>query len=403
MKAPILLLLLCISISHSFLVRSSPSLTYICPTFPFCSLDAPSGRWMTPSLHHNSIMIPSASSDLLSREAQDDSCWYENGYCQVTRQTTVSTESVSTAEECSDLCLAEDECEHFTFLHHRGTPTCSLLRSCETFTPQCPTTEGCVSGPKICSCSSIASFKTEEDITKEYARWECGEVDPYTSSIPLGTVCTVSCPTWKEVTFQSQCMRGGTWTPSTPTTSSVSLGYSATTVVNTPDQEDMVCGCREIGAFNYDPNDEVGAEMVCRGSSRNKDFKAAGGWSLTTTDHCDLWCSHVPVVSVYCQDSQWVGEPEKGFWCYQRPEKAEPGCSIERGVEYDEDNIAGKTKISVSSHKDCAKLCYEDSRCNYWSLSQNLCWLKTAKNNVQNNRAYISGQKACGKGEDGGK
>merc|ERR1711962_31317 len=380
--------------SHSFLMLPYSPLTYICPTFPHCSLQTSSGHWIPSS------MTPKPS-ELVFRETQDNSCWYEEGYCEVTRKNTVSTETVQTAEDCSKICTEKTECKYFTFLHHRGRPTCSLITHCDTFIPQCPSTQGCVSGPKLCSCPAIERFKTDDDDSKEYARWECGDLNPYTSSVPVGTVCSVSCPIWKEVTFQSKCMRGGTWTPSTPSTHTVSLGYSTTTVVNSPDQEDMECGCVEVGPFKYDPNDEIGAEMVCRGGTRNKDFKAAGGWSLTTSDHCDLWCSHVLVVSVFCEDSQWVGKPEKGFWCYQRPEKAEPGCSIERGVEYDEDNIAGKTKISVSSHKDCAKLCFEESRCNYWSYSQDLCWLKTAKNNVQNNRAYISGQKACGKGEGG--
>lgn len=350
------------------------------------------------------MVIPSRSSELLSRETQEDSCWYEGGYCQVTRGNTVSTEDVQTAEQCSQLCQENTDCQHFTFLHHRGTPICSLLAECETFTPQCPSTQGCISGPKLCSCGAIQSFKTEEDSTKEYARWECGDLDPYTSSIPIGTVCTVSCPTWKEVTFQSVCMRGGSWTPSTPSTSPVSLGYSATTVVNTPDQEDMVCGCKEVGPFNYDPNDEIGAEMVCRGSSRNKDFKAEGGWSLSTTDHCDLWCSHVPVVSVYCEDSEWKGEPEKGFWCYQKPDNAEPedsddsGCLRESGIYYNGDNIAGMAAIPVYDEEQCRVQCYEEPSCNYWSYkpSENKCWLKTGKSDPLSIADFISGEKACG-------
>jgi len=85
----------------------------------------------------------------------------------------------------------------------------------------------------------------------------------------------------------------------------------------------MVCGCQEVGTFHYDPNLEPGAEMVCRGGAR-KHFQAEEGWSLTTEDHCDLWCSHVLVDSIFCQDGKWIGEPEKGFWCYSKPENAEP-------------------------------------------------------------------------------
>ena len=31
-----------------------------------------------------------------------------------------------------------------------------------------------------------------------------------------------------------------------------------------------------------------------------------------------------PVVSVYCDSTSWVGEPEKGFWCYRSPENPGP-------------------------------------------------------------------------------
>ena len=30
------------------------------------------------------------------------------------------------------------------------------------------------------------------------------------------------------------------------------------------------------------------------------------------------------MVSVYCNGSNWVGEPEKGIWCYTRPENPGP-------------------------------------------------------------------------------
>ena len=31
-----------------------------------------------------------------------------------------------------------------------------------------------------------------------------------------------------------------------------------------------------------------------------------------------------PAVSVYCDGISWVGEPEKGIWCYTRPENPGP-------------------------------------------------------------------------------
>ena len=32
--------------------------------------------------------------------------------------------------------------------------------------------------------------------------------------------------------------------------------------------------------------------------------------------------------SVYCDGTRWVGEPEKGFWCYTKPAHPEPSCVL---------------------------------------------------------------------------
>ena len=31
-----------------------------------------------------------------------------------------------------------------------------------------------------------------------------------------------------------------------------------------------------------------------------------------------------PVTTVYCEAGKWKGEPDRGFWCYNRPEKPGP-------------------------------------------------------------------------------
>jgi hypothetical protein len=47
-----------------------------------------------------------------------------------------------------------------------------------------------------------------------------------------------------------------------------------------------------------------------------------------TTHRCDFFCNAEPVVSIYCEHSagvpRWAGEPEKGLWCYRRPDQPEP-------------------------------------------------------------------------------
>jgi len=163
-----------------------------------------------------------------------------------------------------------------------------------------------------------------------YSSWTCeGDLNPYETDIPSGTKCTTSCPAWRglgdePLVLESTCVEGNQWTSTRP---SQPFGVRAlpyvTPIYNTPDMEDMVCGCQDVGPFDYNPNNEDLAELVCTGGEP-KDFDAPGGWNFTTTDRCDLFCNQEPVVSVYCEGSTWVGEPEKGIWCYTRPENPGP-------------------------------------------------------------------------------
>merc|ERR1712123_47764 len=85
------------------------------------------------------------------------------------------------------------------------------------------------------------------------------------------------------------------------------------------------CGCQEVGKFMYDPNEEDRAEFTCKG--RNADeFKNPRGWTIKNGDKCELLCSNEPkpFVSVYCDKSAWKGQPDLGFWCYDKPDKPGP-------------------------------------------------------------------------------
>ena len=171
-----------------------------------------------------------------------------------------------------------------------------------------------------------------------YTSWNCdGDINPYNSDIPSGTKCTMTCPAWRGVEnepfiLESTCLEGNQWTNTRPSNlaGSRALPY-ANPIYNTPDMEDMVCGCQNVGPFDYNPNNEDLAELVCTGGEP-KDFDAGEGWNFTTTDRCDLFCNQgawvsleienlpfaEPALSVYCDGTSWVGEPEKGIWCYTR-------------------------------------------------------------------------------------
>jgi len=87
----------------------------------------------------------------------------------------------------------------------------------------------------------------------------------------------------------------------------------------------MTCGCQDVGPFNYDPNAEDGATFICRNWSPDK-YSQEGGWTITTSDRCDLYCNYEtkPAVSVYCDETTWKGNPDLGFWCYEKPDNSGP-------------------------------------------------------------------------------
>ena len=163
---------------------------------------------------------------------------------------------------------------------------------------RCSVGESCASGPPRCSCNRLDRSLQIRAEGVRFAFWKCeGEINPYDSDIPSGTKCTTTCPAWRgledePLVLESTCVEGNQWTSTRPSQSPVSsrvLPY-ATTIYNTPDMEDIVCGCQDVGPFDYNPNNEDLAELVCRGGEA-KDFDAADGWNFTTTDRCDLFCN----------------------------------------------------------------------------------------------------------------
>ena len=162
---------------------------------------------------------------------------------------------------------------------------------------RCSVGESCASGPPSCSCNVLDRSSQAGEEGVRYALWKCnGDINPYNSEIPSGTKCTTTCPAWRgledeSLVLESTCVEGNRWTSTKP---SQHLGLRvmpyATTIYNTPDMEDMVCGCQNIGPFDYNPNNEDLAELLCRGGEP-KDFDSPGGWNFTTTDRCDLFCN----------------------------------------------------------------------------------------------------------------
>ena len=115
----------------------------------------------------------------------------------------------------------------------------------------------------------------------------------------------------------SRCLPNGEWSTSEPS-SEVSLKSDfQDNFWPQPDQADLVCGCKDI-RVEYDPNDEEGAEFVC--SENGKNIEIRSGLTIKTGYECQLKCSGSLVALVSCKAGVWSGEPEKGFYCYQKPQ-----------------------------------------------------------------------------------
>ena len=220
--------------------------THVCQTFPFCYQQL-SGRWVP---QQPAPLKPTASSvspsDLQTRKGSSKTdCWLPSTYCRPLPSSTLASVEADSATSCQDLCAAREDCLFFTFLRHRGVPTCSLLSSCSQGS-RCTVGENCASGPPRCSCPRLQ--RTGEDPTVRYTRWTCGDLDPYTTDIPSDTTCTSTCPAWlgfrgQALALTSTCQADRKWSYTLP---SNKRGRALETYA-TPDQPDSVCGCKVCG------------------------------------------------------------------------------------------------------------------------------------------------------------
>ena len=83
---------------------------------------------------------------------------------------------------------------------HSRAEQCSLLSDC-VLNRKCIDSENCATGGKTCNCPKLDYFLWNTD-SSENARWSCGDLDPYTTDIPIGTTCYITCPAWKDLTLQ---------------------------------------------------------------------------------------------------------------------------------------------------------------------------------------------------------
>ena len=272
--------------SLHILPHLSPSHAYVCPTFPFCYQARETGAWKIFPAPDG----PKETTNILKNvDIQSSDCLYHGYYCRSDASNLFKEIAVDGWEECQEECEAEAECLFFSFHETRGQPHCSLLRTQCLVRTGCTAQQKCVTGKSSCSCPKIEYIPGEKS-SSEYSRWTCGEVDPYSTDIPVGTTCSVTCASWKDPSLQSTCLTNWKRSTTSPKDSkSISLLYAAP--YPTPDQPDMECGCEAIGPYLYDPNDEAGAEFACQGWLPDR-YKKAGGWTIQSSDKCELFCSN---------------------------------------------------------------------------------------------------------------
>merc|ERR1712212_597695 len=74
-------------------------------------------------------------------------------------------------------------------------------------------------------------------------------------------------------------------------------------------------------------------------------------------------------------------------------------CSLEENTKYSGHNLYTTKGIKVGNMAGCASLCFEDSKCKFWTYNPRVkkCWMKTSdQGRSPSTKGSISGQKACG-------
>ena len=89
-------------------------------------------------------------------------------------------------------------------------------------------------------------------------------------------------------------------------------------------------------------------------------------------------------------------------------------CSLEKNTKYSGHNLYSRKGIKIGNMAGCARLCFRDSKCKFWTHNPRLekeltrstssfihrvskCWLKTSdQGRALSTKGSTSGQKACG-------
>jgi len=146
-------------------------------------------------------------------------------------------------------------------------------------------------------------------------------------------------------------------------------------------------GCVKEGNTDYFGNDIPGKNKIVSGVEECMNWcgetSECGYWTYGKSDrHCYLKTS----------DSGRYENTDR----ISGTKKCLPGCLKEDNIDYNGNDIPGKSKI-VSGVEECINWCGETAACGYWTYrkSDRHCWLKTSDSGRSENTDRISGTKKC--------
>jgi len=277
-------------------------------------------------------------------------CLYPDLHCDIV--TDVVSSSLAEGEtlqqqteNCSQACLADSSCNHFTWFKARGTAKCYLHSDCLEIRDNTCTEDGnCVSGPKVCGDTNTAYIsckKPLDDIGDEYIKWQCTQPSgqildllAYNDTVPVGTICYIRCNSWITQAgspgyLESSCGADGNWTETVPHNGDAELlfppaPYPTPCAEVSDSPTPLTCSCPTLSVVwppsdpngtYYDPNDEKATDFIC-------DIpvdQSNGTYCIEPNNECRMWCDDYLLASVRCKNGEWTGSPGLGFWCYKRP------------------------------------------------------------------------------------
>jgi len=302
-------------------------------------------------------------------------CWYDGYYCSNTNgvasvplPVAVDATYEDKIKACNTLCFdqaaavqdPDKPCLAFTLRKQRGQDQCYLLTAgCEQDnTDMClGNDEPCTSGPADCPnyIPAEATCPALTPLDGDYLNWNCNlgskQMNPYTDVLPVGTICTQTCKSWKSEADKEQSELESTCELDVGTNKagwSVTVTHDGQPIVDfpkpvagypkpdakaEPDTDDITgawkCNCvplnlnwpyddTGLSGTYYDPNDELAADFICKEDLVEK-TPGNADWTIKGDNSCTLYCDQHYVATAACVDGVWTGNPEWGFWCYEAP------------------------------------------------------------------------------------